>query len=210
MSSESSYDLFNLPLFGQHLFKTDAVAVWKDKGFSLERPCCVQIIQGDVSPLRAARANHIRIQVTLLGGKTGTLNGLNKDEEPTTQLQRKVEEYWSTFGNPLLASFRGKTPFLWGLQLSVCSEAALNAIFRFDQIIIIMSHSVHYGGKQGSDYGLIVEKLFGFRRGNDGTSLATRIVTPFLCPYSNLWAKWNAPYSQVMQNHLFDKVKNRF
>lgn len=58
--------------------------------------------------------------------------------------------------------------------------------------------------------GLIVEKLFGFGRGIDGTSLATRIVTPFLCPYSNLWAKWNTPYIQVMLDHLFDKVKNRF
>lgn len=62
----------------------------------------------------------------------------------------------------------------------------------------------------GSDYGLIMEKLFGFGRGIDGTSLATRIVTPFLGPYSKLRAKWNTPYIQVMLNHFFDKVKNRF
>lgn len=61
-----------------------------------------------------------------------------------------------------------------------------------------------------SHYGLTVEKLFGLGRGIDVTTVATRIVTPFLGPYSNLRAKWNTPYIQVMLNHLFDKVKNRF
>lgn len=61
-----------------------------------------------------------------------------------------------------------------------------------------MSHSVHYGGKQGSHIwghegheGPRCEslrsncgKLFCFGRGIDVASLATHIVTPFLGPYS--------------------------